>query len=219
MSTLRSRDPARAALREAEPAPAPRGNRDRLFFPFADDVPVVLVPGLRDSGPRHWQTLWQRAHPAFLRVVPRHGEIPDLDGWATETAMVLRSTVVPPLVVAHGYGGLAVVRAAFRDRLSLAGAMLVAPADPQRFEVEPLLPAVRLPYASMLVASTNDPWLRFTRAGHLAQRWGSRFVAVESGGHLDADSRLGAWPGGIALLRDLAERAAAGGVLGRIART
>lgn len=182
---------------------------------------MLLVPGLNDSGPRHWQTLWERAHPTFHRVVQPDFAIPDLERWASVVSTYVRAAPVPPLVVAHSFGCLAVIRAACKTRLPLAGVMLVAPADPEQFGAVSQLPAARLPYPTVLVASTNDPWLRLTHAGRLAQQWGARLVACGNAGHINADSGLGAWPAGIALLRDLAERAAAAGTIvppGRRAR-
>lgn len=38
--------------------------------------PVLIIPGWGDSGPTHWQTLWERANPAFRRVVQRDWEYP-----------------------------------------------------------------------------------------------------------------------------------------------
>lgn len=32
------------------------------------DPPILIVPGLFDSGPDHWQSHWQRALPTAERV-------------------------------------------------------------------------------------------------------------------------------------------------------
>ena len=53
----------------------------------------------------------------------------------------------------------------------------------------------RLPFASVLVGSRNDPYCSAERARQLADAWGSRWV--------DADSALGDWPEGLALLQTL----------------
>ncbi len=96
---------------------------------------------------------------------------------------------------------------------AIAGALFVAPADPAHLDIANDLVAGALPVPSTLVASTNDPWLKFVKAGALAAQWGSRFVSAGAIGHINADSGLGAWPEGFALLRDVAERAAATGSL------
>lgn len=108
------------------------------------DGPVLVVPGLRGSGPLHWQTLWQRRFPQFLRVQQDDWGAPDLDRWArriVETALELDE---PALVVAHSFGCLAAVRAETFQSNLIAGALLVAPANPQRFGVEQVLPQVPL---------------------------------------------------------------------------
>jgi predicted alpha/beta hydrolase family esterase len=89
------------------------------------------------------------------------------------------------------------------------GALLVAPADVERSEMQHSLhswrPIVRtrLPFPSVLAASRNDPYCSFMRASAFAQAWGSRFVDCGMGAHLNAASLLGDWPEGFALLQDL----------------
>jgi len=180
--------------------------------PFASHTPVVIVPGLRDSGPQHWQTLWHRRHADFLRAAPDAVDVPALDEWASAIADVLAKHP-PALVVAHSFGCLATLRAAQAHGCTLAGALLVAPADPDRFGIDDLIPHAPLSFPATLVASTDDPWLKLVKAGLLASRWGCRLECVGAAGHINAESGLGDWPAGFALLRDLAERAAAAGTL------
>lgn len=187
--------------------------RNHALRPFAPHTPVLVVPGLHDSGPGHWQSHWLRASPVFIRVVQPDFDTPALDDWAATVARAIDAAGAPPIIVAHSFGCLATIRATFVHRRAVAGALLVAPADPDHFSIGHLLPAVRLPFPTTLVASTDDPWLKFVKAGALAIRWGSRFEGCAHVGHINADSGLGAWPAGFALLRDLAERAAAAGTL------
>ncbi len=89
------------------------------------------------------------------------------------------------------------------------GALLVAPADVERAEMQHMLhswsPIVRerLPFASVVAASRNDPFCSFMRASSLAHAWGSRFVDCGMRAHLNAEAHLGDWPEGFALLQDL----------------
>jgi predicted alpha/beta hydrolase family esterase len=53
----------------------------------------------------------------------------------------------------------------------------------------------------MIIASSNDPWLRLERARNWASLWGSEFVDVGALGHINADSDLGLWGDGIGLLQ------------------
>ncbi len=170
------------------------------------DGPVLVVPGLRGSGHAHWQTLWERKYPRFLRVQQDDWNAPDLDRWArriVETALELDE---PALVVAHSFGCLAAVRAeSFQSNL-IAGALLVAPANPERFGVEHRLTARPLLFPSTVVASANDPWMPLDRARHWAEQWGSEFLNLGEKGHLNADSDLGDWAEGQRLMHRLCRR-------------
>lgn len=65
------------------------------------------------------------------------------------------------------------------------------------------MPSNRLPFPSIVVASTNDPYVSEARAKHFAANWGSDFVSVGELGHINSQSMLGLWPEGLALLRKL----------------
>ena len=185
----------------------------RALYPFAPRTPVLVVPGLNDSGPEHWQTLWQAKHPSFRRVVQEDFATPALERWSETIAHAVDACEAPPIVAAHSFGCLATLHAVLARGRMLAGVLLVAPADPERFAVAAQLPPRRLPFPSTLVASTNDPWIKFVKAGALAASWASRFVGCIDAGHINAESGHGPWPAGMALLRDVAERAAAAGTL------
>ncbi len=194
---------ANARRRRSTPA------RTRALYPFAWRTPVLVVPGLHDSGPGHWQTLWERLFPEMTRVVQEDYAVPDLARWAATVARTVEASSAPPVIVAHSFGCLATVRAVLAHGVALAGALLVAPADPDKFGIAHGLFAAPLPFPSTLVASTNDPWLKFVKAGALAAEWGSRLASAGRAGHVNADSGHGPWPAGLGLLRDLAERVAA----------
>ena len=65
------------------------------------------------------------------------------------------------------------------------------------------IPLVRLPFPSIVVASTNDPFVTPARAATFARAWGSRLVTFERAGHLNADAGFGPWPEGRRLLAEL----------------
>jgi predicted alpha/beta hydrolase family esterase len=62
----------------------------------------------------------------------------------------------------------------------------------------------RLPFPSTLVGSRDDPYCSFDKAQSLAASWGVRFVDYGDRGHINAESGLGDWPEGLAMLRALA---------------
>jgi predicted alpha/beta hydrolase family esterase len=57
------------------------------------------------------------------------------------------------------------------------------------------------------VLSADDPFSDAGRGLQLAAAWGSEVVSLGAAGHINADSGLGDWPEGIALLRALAQSA------------
>lgn len=173
--------------------------------------PVVLtVPGLGNSGPSHWQSLWEDTLPDTRRVELGMWTKPHRNAWVTKLDQAIRTTRAPVVLVAHSLGCLAV---AWWAALSpqpygwpVAGALLVAPADVDRADVHPDIAAFKpsprqlLPFPSILVASTDDPWIEIERARSLAAQWGSHFVDAGAQGHLNAASGIGSWIEGQELL-------------------
>lgn len=157
---------------------------------------TLIVPGINGSGPDHWQSWWQALEPRAIRVEQGEWAEPDLIKWSSRVADHLDQASSPVWIVAHSFGCLAAVVAASRNPNAVAGAFLVAPADPQKFAVEPLLPKTSLPFPSLLVASSNDPWLKFMAAALWAERWGSRLVPIGAAGHVNVESGFGPWAEG-----------------------
>ncbi len=190
-------------LSGSAPASALVPGNTREAAPRSTATPILLVAGLGDSGADHWQTLWRRDRPTMRRVVQDDWDVPDLAAWAAGVARAIDAVRRPPVVVAHGFGCLAAVHAATFYRRRLAGALLVAPSDPQRWRIAPLLTHAPLPFRVTVVASTNDPWHALARAARLAAAWGARLVTYTGAGHINAESGFGAWPEGRALLAEL----------------
>lgn len=168
--------------------------------------PVLVVPGLYGSESLHWQTRWERRFPHFERVEQDDWSLPDVDRWARRIVEAALHLDGPALIVAHSFGCLAAVRAEKLQSNLIAGALLVAPADPARFGLENKLQQVPLLFPSTLVASSNDPFLSLARAQQLAERWGSEFVCVGARGHINAQSGLGDWREGLGRLEGLCRR-------------
>ncbi|MBO9712618.1 alpha/beta hydrolase [Sphingomonas sp.] len=189
-----------------------------IFSALDVAAPVVLtVPGLGDSGPSHWQTLWEEARPDTRRVELGMWHSPHRNAWVTKLDQAIRQARTPVILVAHSLGVLATIWWAELARqpfgLPVAGALLVAPADVDRTAAPASLAAFRptpltaLPFPSIVVASHDDPWIDIQRARDLANAWGSHFVDAGHQGHLNADSGLGWWPEGQKLLDRLLDTA------------
>ena len=159
--------------------------------------PVLVVPGLGGSGERHWQSLWQRRYSSFQRVQQSDWQTPDLDRWARSIVEAAVRLDQPALVIAHSFGCLATVRAEIFQSGLIAGALLVAPADPARFNADNRLLQTPLQFPSSVIASRNDPWISLATAQRWAERWGSDFVDLGEAGHINADSGFGEWAGGL----------------------
>jgi predicted alpha/beta hydrolase family esterase len=167
--------------------------------------PVLVVPGLRGSGYAHWQTRWERRFPDFIRVQQADWNTPDLDRWARAVVEAALGVEEPALVIAHSFGCLAAVRAATFQSDLIAGALLVAPADPSKFKAEAVL-SRPLYFPTTVVASADDPWIPLDAARRWAGLWGSEFVNVGHAGHINADSGFGDWTAGLGHLHGVCRR-------------
>lgn len=195
----------------SEPRPAPAAPQSGApSLGVGDlDMPVLFVPGLSDSGPMHWQTHWQKQIPGSRRIAQQDWRHPNVDAWTESLVRAIHAMPQAPMIIAHGFGCLATVRAAYAGA-RIRAALLVAPADPERFGVDEEFAGKPLPAVSTMVASSNDPWLKLMRAGMLASVWGSEFVLYRNAGHLNAESGFGPWPQGLTHVQELGRRAVRG---------
>ena len=96
----------------------------------------------------------------------------------------------------------------------VVGAWLAAPADLEaRAPIEELLkeggddvaipqgfdpvPRDPLPFPSLVVAGSNDPYCAYGKAAEMARAWGAELVNAGEAGHLNAASGYGPWPDGV----------------------
>jgi hypothetical protein len=171
---------------------------------------VLVLPGYADSGPGHWQSLWEASDAALRRVPQRDWLMPDLAEWLAALDRAIAACAAPPVLVAHSLGCALVAHHVKVGGRGVKAALLVAPADVdmmaamldavQSFAPVPLVP---LPFPSVVVASGDDPYVAPARAEAFARAWGSRLVTLAGAGHINADSGFGAWPEGRRLLDEL----------------
>ncbi|HEX6735673.1 MAG TPA: alpha/beta hydrolase [Azonexus sp.] len=164
---------------------------------------TLIVPGLRNSGPTHWQSWFEEQLPDTRRVEQADWEITCLSDWAARVREAIDEAGKPVWIVAHSFGCLASVTAGFVRPQQVLGALLVAPADPQRFGEPSVLLEEKLQFPSLVVSSSNDPWVRANAAQHWSGVWGSDFVNIGEAGHINVDSGHGPWPDGLALFERL----------------
>jgi predicted alpha/beta hydrolase family esterase len=171
---------------------------------------VLLLPGWQNSGPQHWQSLWEQRH-GYHRVEQSDWDRPLRGDWVTRLEEVLLTRDEPAVLVAHSLGCMltAAWASITKNPQRVKAALLVAPGDPEREELrEPLrtwspVPLQRLPFPSVLLAARNDPYCAQERARLFAHAWGSTFMDYRDAGHINADSGLASWPEGHVLLLDL----------------
>lgn len=168
--------------------------------------PVLILPGYGGSGPEHWQTLWERANPRFRRVHARDWDHPVKTEWVRNLEEAVALAGPETVLVAHSLACLQVAHWAAETRLAVHAALLVAPPDPDgpAFPVDAVgfapLPRTRLPFLSMLVASTDDRYATPVFSEGCARVWVSHFVSIGAVGHINAASGLGTWEDGWRLL-------------------
>ena len=185
--------------------------QDRLLS--AGEAPLILtVPGLNNSGPGHWQTLWEDSLPNCRRVDLGLWDDPHRNTWVNKINLAIQRAERPVVLVAHSLGSLAVAWWAEYERPrdgKVIGALLVAPPDVELRPIDRRLtrfapfPHSELPFPSFLVASRTDPYMGFGQARQLARAWGSSFADAGEAGHINAESDLGEWTFGRLLLNQL----------------
>ncbi|HRH87308.1 MAG TPA: alpha/beta fold hydrolase [Rubrivivax sp.] len=176
-----------------------------------NDTTVLIVPGLRDAVALHWQTLLEAKLRAQGRPVvaltPPGRE--DLQCAARVAAIddAVRAIDAAVVIVAHSAGCVMVAHWAQKMRRRIRGALLAAPADfelpmPTGYPTTEQLraggwlpvPRTRLPFRSIVAASSNDPLGDHDRIVELAEAWGSERVDLGAVGHLNPASGYGEWP-------------------------
>lgn len=172
---------------------------------------ILILPGLGGSGEKHWQSFWSRALDHVLRLEQDNWEEPELDKWLERLNEFLLKSDGPLILAAHSLSVSLVAHWAVKyHNPHIKGALLVAPADvdspahtPDVIRNFAPMPATKLPFPSIVVASENDPFVSLDRARYFAAQWGSEFINIGSKGHINSDSNLGIWEEGQEILQRL----------------
>ena len=182
------------------------------------ETTVLIVPGLREHVPRHWQTLLADRLPQVRSVRPMGRD--DLDCAARVAAIERAAQAVqgPLILVAHSGGCIMLAHWARQTTRAVQGALLATPPDFERpmpegypslqtLQANGWLPVPRetLPFRSIVAASRNDPLGSYARIASLAGDWGGELLDLGEVGHLNLASGFGEWP----LAEDLITRLSA----------
>jgi predicted alpha/beta hydrolase family esterase len=175
---------------------------------ISSNINFLTIPGLASSGPKHWQTIWEKQHPyLFTRVEQHNWDLPVCTEWVEKLQSYIENLNQPTILVAHSLGCLTVAHWAQKYFSPFVkGALLVAPADAEYSErlnfVEGFspIPGKPLPFESVVVASTNDIYASIERSAYFANTWGSTFLNIGDKGHINASSGFGEWTEGKVIL-------------------
>lgn len=161
----------------------------------------LIQPGWQNSGPHHWQTMWeaQLGHAA-TRVPQQDWMVPERISWTGVLEQTIRRTAPPVVILAHSIGCMATIFAT--QAAPVAAMVLVAPADAERANAPGALhtfapiPMEPVPIPTLLVASDSDAYCSLDRARVFAEAWKADLEIVTGGGHINADAGFGPWPDG-----------------------
>ena len=168
----------------------------------------LIIPGLGNSGEDHWQTHFEKSGGNFQRIEQKEWDAPACLDWVENIQKAVSQFDSKDVVlVAHSLGCTAVVQWAKKYKTKIKGAFLVAPSDIENpvytFQATGFtpIPLEKLPFPSLVVASTNDVWVSEKRARFFAENWGSNLINIGKAGHINADAGYGIWPEGLEKLK------------------
>jgi uncharacterized protein len=173
------------------------------------DTDILVIPGYEGAGPVHWQS----------RMVGKlsTARIVDQPDWLHSSQSIALAQIVkavdeatrPIVFVAHSLGNILVAQAVpdlmakgliDRVRGAYFVAAPVARAVAELGKVDPAfgnIPRDPLPFPSVLVASSNDPFASLEDSADLALAWGSKLIEAGEQGHINTASGHGPWPEGM----------------------
>ena len=168
----------------------------------------LIIPGLGNSGPGHWQTWFESTDANFKRVNQKEWDVPDCNDWIKSINKAI-SYYDPAnvILIGHSLGCATIANWARQTNALIKGALLVAPSDIEApaytFPATGFspIPLEKFKFRSIVVASSDDHWVTLQRAEYFANCWGSEFINIGKAGHINADSGYGQWPRGLEILK------------------
>jgi uncharacterized protein len=175
----------------------------------SSETDILIIPGYEGAGPVHWQTR-MAGKLSTARIVDQPDWLhASLDVAVAEVVRAVRDSSRPVVFVAHSLGNILVAqavpslrRASLIERVK--GAYFVAVptghALAELAAVDPAFAAIPrdpLPFPSVLVASSNDPFSTLEDAADISAAWGSKLIEAGEQGHINTASGHGPWPEGM----------------------
>jgi hypothetical protein len=169
----------------------------------------LIVPGLNNSGPKHWQSFWEKSLPNATRVIQHCWDKPEKKEWIATLDETIQKLTADTILVAHSLG-VATTVMWLTQKLAegnipshIKGAFLVSPSDVDNVQVIKSfapMPLEKLPIPACVVASENDEFVSMERSKFFAAAWGVPLFNAGALGHINSDSDLGEWEQGRAFL-------------------
>ncbi|BDA77524.1 hypothetical protein LPTSP3_g04540 [Leptospira kobayashii] len=179
-----------------------------MKLPFFRKYDFIIVPGIGNSGESHWQSKWENFLPNTYRISVSDWDRPNLKEWQFALGELLGrlQNNRKKIIIAHSLGCLLVHHYFFENQIHqnyVASILLVAPPNPK----SPVFPSqaaefskltrIKLVPPSLILASENDPYAEISFSEQLASDWGAEFKNIGKKGHVNSESKLGSWFGGI----------------------
>ena len=170
---------------------------------------IINIPGLTNSGPEHWQTLWEKKY-GFSRIQQRDWDKPVCEEWI-ETIDTYLSNIdlTNTILIGHSLGCSAIAAWSATYNKQPKGALLVAPSDTEAADFPTVtkgfdpMPLIKLPFPTILVFSRDDNFVAVERARYFGEMWGSECIDIGEAGHINTASKLGDWKEGLTILKKL----------------
>ncbi|MEO6396670.1 MAG: alpha/beta fold hydrolase [Devosia sp.] len=178
------------------------------------DADILIAPGLGNSGPGHWQRRWGERMSTARFIEQKDWDNPVLADWVDRIHQEIKISSRPVVLIGHSLAVSAIVHTA-QLRLKddkVRGAFLVSPPDLERQDM-PMeihgfrnVPTDPLPFPSIVVGSSSDPYGFTDRLQGFAADWGADFQPAGDAGHINVESGHGPWPEGLLMFGELMKR-------------
>lgn len=168
----------------------------------------LIVPGLGNSGPEHWQTYFQNSGDNFFKVEQQEWDAPICEQWIeTIDKKVLEFNLSSIVLIGHSLGCSTIAHWATKYNRQIKGALFVAPSDLESpkytFPATGFapIPLNKIKFKTIVVASADDIWVTPDRAKYFADNWGSEFINIGNAGHINVSSGFTTWDKGLEILK------------------
>jgi predicted alpha/beta hydrolase family esterase len=93
-------------------------------------INYLIVPGLGNSGPEHWQTYFESTSDNFQRINQKEWDTPACEQWIeTIDKKVSEFDLSTVVLIGHSLGCSTIAQWATKYKKQIKGALLVAPSD------------------------------------------------------------------------------------------